>query len=296
MSDIVPESPVPAQQPPVQPPAPAQQPPAQPPAAKKGFAVTALVLGIVAIVGSWIPFVSIVSIIIGIVGLVFGIVAFILAVSGKAAGKVMAIVGGGLSLLAIIFGIISTSAGAKAVDDALDDLGDITSSPAVTSEAPTADATTSAEPTDTAEAPSTGTIDNPAAVGDGTIWTFSQGDDTWDVTFDKIQLVNGYNGKVAVVTGTATPTAIGDGDTSSWASFPVIDWMADGAKVDDTYDIPKSDKFDDYRNTIELEATVGTEMKFYSSVGLPDGVVPDLMTAEVLFGDDTIYFATGLTK
>ena len=71
MSDIVPESPVPAQQPPVQPPAPAQQPPAQPPAAKKGFAVTALVLGIVAIVGSWIPFVSIVSIIIAFVVIVF---------------------------------------------------------------------------------------------------------------------------------------------------------------------------------------------------------------------------------
>lgn len=89
---------------------------------RKGLAITALVLGIVAILGSWIPFLSILSILIGSIGLVFGVIAIILAVSGKAAGKVMAIVGTALAALAIIFGFISTSAGVAAVDDVINEI------------------------------------------------------------------------------------------------------------------------------------------------------------------------------
>lgn len=300
MSEEVPES-APAPQPSAEHPAtpptaqPPAQPPIQPPATapqKKGFAITALVLGIVAIVGSWIPFVSIGSIIIGVVGLAFGIIAIVLAVSNKAAGKVMAIVGASLSLLAIVFGIVSTAAGVAAVDDAL---GEITSTPGVTSEAPNDDTATS-EPEETDEAPSAGSMDNPATIGDGTVWKFEQGGDAWDVTFDAIQIAPGYSGDVVVLTGTATPTAISEGDLSSGWSFPSVGWIADGATLEREIDILDTDDFDDYRHFTELEATVGTTMKFMDTAGLKDGVIPDLMSVQMLFGDETIYFATGLAK
>jgi hypothetical protein len=58
--------------------------------------------------------------------------------------------------------------------------------------------------------------------------------------------------------------------------------------------MPDPDQFADYRSTLDLEATVGTEMSFYTSVGLPEGVVPELITVETLFGDQTLYVATGL--
>ncbi|MDN4480508.1 DUF4190 domain-containing protein [Demequina muriae] len=89
---------------------------------KKGFAITALVLGIVAILGSWIPFLSIGSALIGAIGLVFGIIAVVKAFKGTAGGKVMAIIGSVLSGLAIIFAIVSTAAGVAAVDGAIDEV------------------------------------------------------------------------------------------------------------------------------------------------------------------------------
>lgn len=85
-------------------PAPMQQP--APVKQGNGFGVTALVLGIVAIVGAWIPLVNVVSIIIAVIGLVFAIVA--LAVAGKRGGKGKGTGGTGLvlSILAIAGAII----------------------------------------------------------------------------------------------------------------------------------------------------------------------------------------------
>lgn len=140
----------------------------------KGFAVTALVLGIVAILGSWIPFLSIGSALIGLIGLVFGIVAIVKAVKGSAAGKVMAIVGTVLSALAILFAIISTAAGAAAIDSSMDEIEeDITAELAAepTSEPGDESAADSELEQNAAETPSEpevsdeGTRDNPFPAG-----------------------------------------------------------------------------------------------------------------------------------
>lgn len=271
------------------------------PAPKKGFAVTALVLGIVAILGSWIPFLSIGSAIIGAVGLVFGIIAVVKAFKGTAGGKGMAIAGTVLCVLSIIFAIISTAAGAAAVDEAIDDLdGDITVTTSEESEPAASEPTSAAVPEEEAaeEEPAestVGTLDNPAQLGDGTVWTVESLGDEWDVTLEAVQIVEGFDGDVAVLTGTATPTVIAEGDVSNWATFPTIGWMAGGASVDDTFDIPTGDfPGDEYRHVIDLEATAGTAMQFHTSVGLPEGVVPEFATISSFLGDDTIYVATGL--
>ena len=93
----------------------------QPPTEKRGLAIAALVLGILALLGCWIPVLNIGSIIMGLVGLILGIVAIAKASKGEAGGKVMAMVGAALSVLAIVLSIvvnvIAFNAGSTFIDE-----------------------------------------------------------------------------------------------------------------------------------------------------------------------------------
>jgi len=91
-----------------QPPAPgySQQPPQRPASERKGLAITALVLGIVALLGCWIPILNFGSIGLGLIGVVLGVVALVQVSKGRAGGKVMAIVGTALSAVAIVLSIV----------------------------------------------------------------------------------------------------------------------------------------------------------------------------------------------
>jgi hypothetical protein len=100
------------------PPAPPQQY-APPPAQKgSGLAVAAMVLGIVAVVFCWIPFLNVLSIVLGVIALALGVPAMISALHGKRSGKGMAIAGVVLAVVAIIASIAVSAAATKAVDDA----------------------------------------------------------------------------------------------------------------------------------------------------------------------------------
>jgi hypothetical protein len=86
----------------------------------KGFSVAALVLGIVGIVGAWIPFLNWVSVILGILALIFGIIA----VKTKRDGKGQALAGlilGAITIaifliITIVIGVIMGSAINQAAD------------------------------------------------------------------------------------------------------------------------------------------------------------------------------------
>lgn len=81
---------------------------------KSGLATAGMVLGIIAIVGSWIPFLNIISIVLAVLAVIFGGVALI---QKKGKGKaVAAVVLGGLS---IIIAIYMLTAATTAIDDAL---------------------------------------------------------------------------------------------------------------------------------------------------------------------------------
>ena len=97
-----------------QPPMPAQQ-------AQKGngLAVAALVLGIIAIIFCWIPFLNVVSILLGLIGLGLGVPGLISALRGKRSGKGIAIAGVVLSAVSIVAAIAISAAATEAVDDAL---------------------------------------------------------------------------------------------------------------------------------------------------------------------------------
>jgi hypothetical protein len=92
----------------------------QPPAQKgNGLAVAALVLGIIALVFCWIPFLNVLSIILGLIGLGLGVPGLLGARRGRRSGKGMAITGIILSVVAVIAAIAISAAATVAVDDAL---------------------------------------------------------------------------------------------------------------------------------------------------------------------------------
>lgn len=86
---------------------------------KNGLAVAALVLGIVAFVGAFIPFFNFVTGIIALVGLILGVVA----IFQKRASKPMAIAAAAISFVAIVLSIVMaiayTAAFAGAVSDSI---------------------------------------------------------------------------------------------------------------------------------------------------------------------------------
>lgn len=78
---------------------------------KSGLATAGMVLGIIAIVGAWIPFLNIVSIILGVLALIFGMVPLF---QKRSIGK--AVTGVVLSLAAIVIAIAMINAASTAID------------------------------------------------------------------------------------------------------------------------------------------------------------------------------------
>lgn len=83
---------------------------------KSGLATAGMVLGIIAIAGSWIPFLNIVSIIMAVLAIIFGGVAL---VQKRSVGKAIATVV--LGVLTIIIAIVMMAAAVDSIDKAVTD-------------------------------------------------------------------------------------------------------------------------------------------------------------------------------
>lgn len=79
-----------------------------------GLATAALVLGIIAIVGAWIPFLNIVSIILAVLAFILGIIPLF---QKRSVGK--AVAGVVLAVASIIIAVAMLNAASEAIDDAL---------------------------------------------------------------------------------------------------------------------------------------------------------------------------------
>jgi hypothetical protein len=113
------------------PPTQQQSPPVQqqnPPAAvapttiKKGngFGIAALIVGIIAILGAWIPFLNFISLVFAIIALVLGAVGLLLGILKKRS-KGLSIAGLALAVISIIVFAASYSVASSVLDAALDD-------------------------------------------------------------------------------------------------------------------------------------------------------------------------------
>jgi hypothetical protein len=104
------------------PPAPEQQYAAPAPAKSgNGLGIAALVLGILALVGAFIPFLSYGAWFLGLIGLVLGIIGLVQKNKKKGTALTGTILSGVAILLSIIMSIVYTAAFASAVNDAVKD-------------------------------------------------------------------------------------------------------------------------------------------------------------------------------
>lgn len=193
-----------------------QQPPA-PTRGSNGLATAGFVLGLLGLLGSWIPFLNILGIILGVLGIILGGVG--LAQSKKAgAGKGLAIAGIVLGALAVIFAILVNALFVSAVDEAIDE----TTKTSV--EAPNAgDKAADGEGSSSSAALGT-TRDTPAPLG-----SKITGDD-WTVTIDAVKQVpaDSFGSKAAAgsvlmsVSMTATYTGDDEQGSTPWATVGYV--------------------------------------------------------------------------
>lgn len=92
------------------------------------MATASLVLGIIAVVFSFIPVVgAFIAIPCGIIGLILSVIVFATRKEGQ--GKAMAIAGGILSLISIVLAILFVVLVFAAVDEAVEDLNELSTNP-----------------------------------------------------------------------------------------------------------------------------------------------------------------------
>lgn len=96
-----------------------------PPSKNNGMAITALILGILALLLAWIPIVNFLSIVLGLAAVVLGFLGMRkAAVAGGRGLAIGGIVTGGLALLATILMIVVAAIWLNNADDEIDDWND----------------------------------------------------------------------------------------------------------------------------------------------------------------------------
>lgn len=194
-----------------------------------GMAIAGLVLGILAVVSSWVPIINNLSFVIGLIGLVLAIVGVVGTVRGKKSGKGLAIAAVVVNVVALAVVLATQSAYSNAIDKATNGpaVSDVSAQGANGSDAAAdAAATSDAAPTDDADAQQATTDLAP-----GTSVTLDNG---LTVTVDSVETgLTNYDG--SAVTG-AHVTYVNNGDEG--ASYNTYDWKgqdADGAQEYNTY-------------------------------------------------------------
>jgi hypothetical protein len=207
-------------------PHPGQQPPS-PAKNSNGLATAGFILGLLGLLGSWIPVLNILGIILGVLGVVLAGVG--LAKSKKAnAGKGLAIAGIVLGALAVIFAILINAVFVGAVDDAIDE------STKTSVKAPKSGDKAASNEESSSDAELGTTRDNPAPLG-----SKIAGDD-WTVTINSVKTVpvDSIGSKAAAgsvllsVNMTATYTGNDEQGSTPWATVKFV--SPDGTTIDST--------------------------------------------------------------
>ena len=207
-------------------PHPGHQPPA-PVKGSNGLATAGFVLGLLGLLGSWIPVLNIFGIVLGVLGVVLAGVG--LAKSKKAnAGKGLAIAGIVLGALAVIFAILINAVFVSAVDDAIDE----TTKTSV--KAPKSGDKPASSEENSSDAELGTTRDNPAPLG-----SEITGDD-WTVTVNAVKTVpvDSIGSKAAAgsvllsVNMTATYSGNDEQGSTPWATVKFV--SPDGTTIDST--------------------------------------------------------------
>jgi hypothetical protein len=207
-------------------PHPGHQPPA-PVQGSNGLATAGFILGLLGLLGSWIPVLNILGIILGLLGVVLAGVG--LAKSKKAnAGKGLAIAGIVLGAFAVILAILVNAVFVSAVDEAIDE----TTKTSV--KAPKSGDKAASDKQSSSDAELGTTRDNPAPLG-----SEITGDD-WTVTINAVKTVptDSFGSKAAPgsvllsVNMTATYNGNDEQGSTPWSTVKFV--SPDGTTIDST--------------------------------------------------------------
>lgn len=105
------------------------------------MAVTSLVLGIIAIVSSWVPIVNNFSFLLAVLGIIFGVVGLVGTLRGKRKGKGLAVAGLVLGVVSFVVVLVTQSAYSAAIDEAVESY-----KPTIASSSPSASSDASTPP------------------------------------------------------------------------------------------------------------------------------------------------------
>lgn len=109
-------------------------------------AIVALVLGVIALISSWVPFINNVSFVFALVGVVFAVVGLVGTLRGKKSGRGLAIASVVVNAAAVAIVLATQSAYSAAIDEAAS--GTVQTSDGASAAAPATGEATSAEPAD----------------------------------------------------------------------------------------------------------------------------------------------------
>jgi hypothetical protein len=92
------------------------------PSTRKGnpVAIAALVLGIIAALICWIPFLGLFSIPVGLLGIVLGLIGLALVLIGRRSGLAASLVGTGISLGSIVLAVLITGSTSKVISESVE--------------------------------------------------------------------------------------------------------------------------------------------------------------------------------
>lgn len=196
---------------PVPPPGYSGQPPSARPGSGTGLAVAAMVLGILALLGCWVPLLNVLSVLLALAGLGVGVPALVLAVQGRRGGRGMALAGVITSAVAIIGSVVVTvvfSAALGGIADALqsaDSDSTATAGPPSSTSSPSADP----EPPPAAEALALGTA---AQVGEYAVTVTGVDQDADARVAEQSEFNPPPTGRYILVDLTVTYTGTEEGD------------------------------------------------------------------------------------
>ena len=254
---------------------PSPTPPGFPPVTQvkgsNGLATAGFVLGLLGLLGSWIPFLNVLGIMLGILGAILAAVG--LAKFKKVnAGKGLAIAGLVLGVLAVLFAIVINVAFVGAVDKAIDE----TTSTKVE------------QPAGSGESDEVGTTrENPAPLGSAV----SGGD--WTVTINSVKTVKkdsfdqrAADGSVLLLVNlSATYTGDDEQGESAWANVKYV--APDGTTFDSTTGstmFVEEDGFDSLKTLYNGGTVKGDRIIEVPADGWKKGV---LAVSPALLSDDT---------
>lgn len=245
---------------------------------RNGLATAGIVLGLLGLLGSWIPLLNILAILLGILGAILAAIG--LGKSKKAgSGRGLALAGLILGVLAVIIAIVINVAFVNSVDDAID----TTTNTTVETPADSADAAASDAGAASSEEIGT-TRDNPAPLGSA----ITGGD--WTVTVNSVKTADEDSigqtpeagSTLLVVNLTATYNGDDEQGASAWANVKFV--TADGSTIDSTDGSTlflADDSFDSLKTLYGGASVTGDTMLEVPSAGWKNGVLavsPDLLT------------------